>query len=419
MDRYQRVEKIGEGTYGVVYKARDRRSGCLYALKKIVLEGQDEGVPSTAIREISLLKELSHENIVRLRDVIHFESKLYLVFEFLDQDLRKYMDTCGPEGLSSDLVKSYLYQLLLGVAFCHSHRVLHRDLKPQNLLIDRTGKLKLADFGLARAFGIPIRMYTHEVVTLWYRAPEILLGSRHYSTPVDVWSIGVIFAEMANRDPLFPGDSEIDEIFRIFRALGTPNENSWPGVTSLPDYQPIFPKWKAQPVEKFARGIVDPLGRNLLMRMLEYDPSRRITAKEALDHPYFDVVRRQDLRDPYKQHFPDHQAVAGVPSMAPRRAPRAPMFPPSSAPPFQPRHQQNVSGAATGGGDGEQAFFQHQQYPSSARADMQPSNRAPFGAAAGPMYNSSVRAASSAGAASAMHADHQTQAAAEAEHGWR
>ena len=114
--------------------------------------------------------------------------------------------------------------------FCHQRRVLHRDLKPQNLLIDKSGAIKLADFGLARAFGIPVRVYTHEVVTLWYRAPEILLGSNKYSCPVDIWSIGCIFAEMANKRPLFQGDSEIDQLFRIFRVLRTPNEEIWPGI---------------------------------------------------------------------------------------------------------------------------------------------------------------------------------------------
>jgi len=287
MEKYQRVEKIGEGTYGVVYKARDRRNGSFFALKRIALDGQDEGVPSTAIREISLLKELDHENIVMLKDVVHSENKLYLVFEFLDQDLKKYMDSCGPEGLSPDLVKSYLYQLLKGIAFCHSHRVLHRDLKPQNLLIDRSGQLKLADFGLARAFGIPIRMYTHEVVTLWYRSPEILLGSKHYSTPVDIWSIGCIFAEMANRHPLFPGDSEIDELFHIFRTLGTPHDQVWPGVSSLPDYKLTFPQWKPRKVSRYCPGLVDPKGQDLLSKMLTYDPRQRITAKSALDHEYF------------------------------------------------------------------------------------------------------------------------------------
>ena len=153
------------GTYGVVYKAKDVTNGRIVALKKIRLEAEDEGVPSTAIREISLLKELRDDNIVRLFDIIHSDAKLYLVFEFLDLDLKKYMDNVGQkkEGLGPDIVKKFTYQLIKGTYFCHAHRILHRDLKPQNLLIDKEGNLKLADFGLARAFGIPLRTYTHEV----------------------------------------------------------------------------------------------------------------------------------------------------------------------------------------------------------------------------------------------------------------
>lgn len=227
------------GTYGVVYKARDLLNpGRIVALKKIRLEAEDEGVPSTAIREISLLKEMTNPNIVQLYNIVHADGhKLYLVFEFLDCDLKKYMESLPvsdggrgkalPEGnsgaeltrlgLGDAMVKKFMSQLCEGVKYCHSHRILHRDLKPQNLLIDREGNLKLADFGLARAFGVPLRTYTHEVVTLWYRAPEILLGGRQYSTGVDMWSVGCIFAEMCTKKPLFPGDSEIDEIFKIFK----------------------------------------------------------------------------------------------------------------------------------------------------------------------------------------------------------
>ncbi|KAG6504902.1 hypothetical protein ZIOFF_037250 [Zingiber officinale] len=259
MDQYEKVEKIGEGTYGVVYKARDRLTNETIALKKIRLENEDEGVPSTAIREISLLKEMQHSNIVRLQDVVHSDKRIYLVFEYLDLDLKKHMDSCPELAKDPRLVKTYLYQILRGIAYCHSHRVLHRDLKPQNLLIDRgTNALKLADFGLARAFGIPVRTFTHEVVTLWYRAPEILLGSRQYSTPVDVWSVGCIFAEMVNQRPLFPGDSEIDELFKIFRILGTPNEEIWPGVTSLPDFKSAFPKWQSKDLATLVPNLGDP-----------------------------------------------------------------------------------------------------------------------------------------------------------------
>ena len=169
-----------------------------------------------------------------------------------------------------------------GIYFCHAHRILHRDLKPQNLLIDKEGNLKLADFGLARAFGIPLRTYTHEVVTLWYRAPEVLLGSRHYNTAIDMWSVGCIFAEMAMRTPLFPGDSEIDEIFRIFRTLGTPNDETWPGVKALPDYKTSFPQWSGVPLKK-AVPALDDNGLDLLRQMLVYDPASRISG--TLEYP--------------------------------------------------------------------------------------------------------------------------------------
>ncbi|RWV99638.1 hypothetical protein GW17_00037450, partial [Ensete ventricosum] len=285
--QYEKVEKIGEGTYGVVYKARDRLTNETIALKKIRLEQEDEGVPSTAIREISLLKEMQHSNIVRLQDVVHSEKRIYLVFEYLDLDLKKHMDSCPELAKDPRLIKTYLYQILRGIAYCHSHRVLHRDLKPQNLLIDRrTNALKLADFGLARAFGIPVRTFTHEVVTLWYRAPEILLGSRNYSTPVDVWSVGCIFAEMANQRPLFPGDSEIDELFKIFRILGTPNEEIWPGVTSLPDFKSAFPKWLPKDLTTVVPN-VEAAGIDLLSKMLHLDPSKRIPARQALEHASF------------------------------------------------------------------------------------------------------------------------------------
>ncbi|GAB6028394.1 Cell division protein kinase 1 [Chamberlinius hualienensis] len=290
MEDYTKIEKIGEGTYGVVYKGKHKITGSMVALKKIRLENEDEGVPSTAIREISLLKELNHANIVCLQDVVLHEKRLYLVFEFLSMDLKKYIDSVPTNQLlEKSLVKSYLYQIFQGILFCHQRRVLHRDLKPQNLLINSKGLIKIGDFGLARAFGIPVRVYTHEIVTLWYRAPEVLLGAQRYSTPVDVWSIGCIFAEMITKQPLFHGDSEIDQLFRIFRTMGTPTEETWAGVTQLTDYKPTFPSWKGNNLV----GCVKNLGKcglELLRKMLIYDPAQRISAKEAVAHPYFDDV---------------------------------------------------------------------------------------------------------------------------------
>lgn len=288
MENYAKLEKVGEGTYGVVYKARDITTNQIVALKKIRLEAEDEGVPSTAIREISLLKELKDDNVVRLLDIVHADQKLYLVFEFLDMDLKRYMEFGNQHGcpITPETVKKFTYQLTSGLSYCHSHRILHRDLKPQNLLIDKNLNLKLADFGLARAFGVPLRAYTHEVVTLWYRSPEVLLGSRHYSTALDMWSVGCIFAEMALQGvPLFPGDSEIDQIFKIFRILGTPDEDIWPGVRSLPDYKPTFPRWSPSDLVEVVHPL-DKEGIDLLKKTLTYDSAGRISAKRALLHPY-------------------------------------------------------------------------------------------------------------------------------------
>ncbi|GMM29195.1 cyclin-dependent serine/threonine-protein kinase [Martiniozyma asiatica (nom. inval.)] len=293
---YDKMEKIGEGTYGVVYKAVDmKHNNRIVALKKIRLESEDEGIPSTTIREISLLKELRDPNIVALFDIVHSNSnKIYLVFEYLDMDLKKYMESI-PEGkgMEPPIVKKFMLQLVKGIYHCHSHRVLHRDLKPQNLLIDKEGNLKVADFGLARAFGVPLRAYTHEVVTLWYRAPEILLGGKQYSTGIDMWSIGCIFAEMAERKPLFSGDSEIDQIFKIFKVLGTPNKEVWPEVEVLSEYKSTFPQWKRQNLATIVTKL-DSAGCDLLLQLLYYDPALRLSAKRALSHVYFKELNEYD-----------------------------------------------------------------------------------------------------------------------------
>jgi len=288
MDRYQKIEKagaLGEGTYGVVYKARDKHTNEIVALKRIRLEIEDEGIPSTTLREIAVLRQLKHPNIVLLNDVVQSEGRLFLVFEFVDKDLKKYFE--ATEGmLSPQIIKSFMWQLLRGVHYCHVKGVVHRDLKPQNILISRDNVLKIADFGLARAFVPPIRPFTHEVVTLWYRAPEILLGSKAYALPIDMWSVGTIFAEMITKLPLFPGDSEIDEVFKIFRILGTPSEQTWPGVTALQDWNNDFPVWPTLSLARFCANMSDD-GLDLLEQLLAIDPRRRITARDAMSHPYF------------------------------------------------------------------------------------------------------------------------------------
>ena len=269
-----------------VFKGRNRQTGELVALKEIHLDSE-EGTPSTAIREISLMKELKHENIVSLHDVIHTENKLMLVFEYMDKDLKKYMDSRGDRGqLDYITIKSFMHQLLQGIAFCHENRVLHRDLKPQNLLINNKGQLKLADFGLARAFGIPVNTFSNEVVTLWYRAPDVLLGSRTYNTSIDIWSAGCIMAEMYTGRPLFPGTTNEDQLQKIFRLMGTPSERSWPGISQFPEYKPNFHIYATQDLRMILPQI-DQLGLDLLSRMLQLRPEMRVSAKEALNHMWF------------------------------------------------------------------------------------------------------------------------------------
>lgn len=287
-DRFTKFESIGSGAYGVVFKARDRRDQSVVALKKIKLndgDADEDGVPSSSLREIGLLKDLNHPNVLRLLDVQICHKSLYLVFEHLDLDLKKLLER-HKKGLPPQLVKLYMWQLLQGLAYCHARRVLHRDLKLQNLLVDKKGNIKLADFGLARSIGLPIRTYTHEVVTLWYRSPELLLKTLHYGPSVDLWSLGCIFAEILTNKTLFPGDSEIDQIYRIFRTLGTPDEIIWPGFKDMPEYR-CFARFKARGVENYI-GNSDPSAVDLLSKLLTYDPAQRISAKQALTHQYLD-----------------------------------------------------------------------------------------------------------------------------------
>ena len=289
---FEKLSKLGEGTYGVVYKSRHTRSGRLVALKKVHLELDGDGVPGTAEREIGLLRELDHPNVIRLEDVYAVATtRLYVVFELMELDLSDYIREVGRVPLPPALFKSLLWQLCRGVQYLHSRQVIHRDLKPQNLLLSRAdGTLKIADFGLSRRFSFARRAYTPEVVTLWYRCPELLLGDTCYCPALDMWSVGLIFAEMVTGRPLLPGESEIHQLFLIFQLLGTPNEQIWPGSTLLPYFNQAFPRWNPKDIAVLFPNL-NSAGLDLLFQSLRYDKNIRLTAKDAVAHSFFTDVQ--------------------------------------------------------------------------------------------------------------------------------
>ncbi|XP_054868762.1 cyclin-dependent kinase 16 isoform X1 [Amphiprion ocellaris] len=285
LETYIKLDKLGEGTYATVYKGRSKLTENLVALKEIRLE-HEEGAPCTAIREVSLLKDLKHANIVTLHDIIHTQKSLTLVFEYLDKDLKQYLDDCG-NTIHMHNVKLFLFQLLRGLSYCHRRKVLHRDLKPQNLLINERGELKLADFGLARAKSIPTKTYSNEVVTLWYRPPDILLGSTDYSTHIDMWGVGCIFYEMATGRPLFPGSTVEEELHFIFKLLGTPTESSWPGISSNEEFVSFnYPQYRAERLSNHTPRLSSD-GVELLSKFLQFEGKKRVSADHAMSHHYF------------------------------------------------------------------------------------------------------------------------------------
>ncbi|KAJ7065207.1 kinase-like domain-containing protein [Mycena amicta] len=301
--RWVKDQKIGEGTYAVVYRGAEASTSRKVAIKKIKVGLFKDGLDMSAIREVKYLRELKHQNIIELLDVFSSKTNLNLVLEFLESDLERVIKDRSLVFLPAD-IKSWMAMTFRGLEFCHRNWILHRDLKPNNLLIAADGQLKIADFGLARDFADPGYKMTCQVITRWYRPPELLFGSRYYSTAVDIWSVGCIFAELMLRTPYLAGESDMDQLKTIFRALGSPTEQDWPGHTKLPDYVPIGQFVRAPLRDLFTAASVDAL--NLLTQCLLYEPRKRITAVDALNHAYFFAL-------PYPSH----------PSKLPKCAPSA------------------------------------------------------------------------------------------------
>jgi len=287
------LNRIEEGTYGVVYRARDKRTQEIVALKRLKMEREKEGFPITSLREINTLLISQHPNVVTVREIVVGSNmdQIYIVMDFVQHDLKSLMETMRKKSqvFLPGEVKCLMVQLLRAIHHLHDNWILHRDLKSSNLLLSHNGILKVGDFGLAREYGSPLKPYTAIVVTLWYRAPELLLGIKQYSTHIDVWSIGCILGELLLMEPLFPGKSEVDELNKMFKLLGTPSEKIWPGYRDLPGVTKM--KFVDYPIshlrEKFPERMLSESGLSLLKGLLTYDPKRRTSCEAALKADYF------------------------------------------------------------------------------------------------------------------------------------
>jgi len=289
VDMYQKISRIGEGTYGIVYSARNKETGEIVALKKIRMEKEKDGLPISSLREIALLKSLQHENIINVKDVVVGGAGLhniFIVMEYCKQDLAYMMDNMKSHFSFSE-IKCIMLQLLRGIQYLHKHFIIHRDLKLSNLLITSKGILKIADFGLAKTCGDPPCPMTPNVVTLWYRSPELLLGEKNYSFAVDMWSVGCIFGELLKHRPIMPGNTEMNQLQKIFELIGVPNPKIWSGFDKLPLARSVrFPEQKYNQL-KIEFPHVSDNAIDLLNGLLTYDPQKRFTVNQAIHHKYF------------------------------------------------------------------------------------------------------------------------------------
>ncbi|XP_029027187.1 cyclin-dependent kinase-like 3 isoform X2 [Betta splendens] len=288
MERYESLGLVGEGSYGTVLKCRHRDTGRLVAIKKFTDSDSDKTVKKIATREIKLLRKLSHDNLVNLLEVWKRRRRWYLVFEFVDRTLLDDLEQ-HPKGLDPNTSRQYLYQILRAAAFCHERKIVHRDIKPENVLVSRAGVVKLCDFGLARTLPSAAGgVYTDYVATRWYRAPELLVGDAQYGRPVDVWAVGCLFLEMLTGQPLFPGDSDLDQIYHIIGCFGSLTAHHQHVFLRNPVFSGVrLPQCCVGAPLQDRCPAITPSALDLAQRCLQMDPEGRAQCSQLLEHPLF------------------------------------------------------------------------------------------------------------------------------------
>ncbi|XP_053115588.1 cyclin-dependent kinase-like 2 isoform X3 [Hemicordylus capensis] len=296
MEKYEILGLVGEGSYGMVMKCRNKETGRIVAIKKFLESEDDKMVKKIAMREIKLLKQLRHENLVNLLEVCKKKKRWYLVFEFVDHTVLDDLEMF-PNGLDYNRVRKYLFQIIKGIGFCHSHNIIHRDIKPENILVSHSGIIKLCDFGFARTLAAPGETYTDYVATRWYRAPELLVGDIKYGKAVDIWAVGCLVTEMLIGEPLFPGDSDIDQLYHIMKNLGNliPRHQElfyknplFAGVR-LPEIKEVEPLEKRYP--KLSAAVIE-----FTKRCLQIDPDKRPSCADLLQCDLF-------IKDDFAERF--------------------------------------------------------------------------------------------------------------------
>ncbi len=334
---YEKLGKLGEGTFGEVHKARSRETGRVVALKKILMHNEKDGFPITALREIKLLKMLDHPNVLKLEEMaverIKGEGRkratMYMVTPYMDHDLSGLLENPSVH-FTEPQIKCYMLQLLEGLRYLHANKILHRDMKAANLLINNKGVLQIADFGLARPYdddppqpgkggGEATRPYTTLVVTRWYRPPELLLQLRHYTTAIDMWGVGCVFGEMFKGRPILAGNSDLNQAQLIFDLVGSPNDENMPGWSSLPGCEGVTSFAYRPSTLRHVFREQGPVAISLLSELLKLDWRKRINAMDALEHPYFkspplpaqpsDIPRFEDSHELDRRKFRGQKAA--------------------------------------------------------------------------------------------------------------